>query len=173
MAQDRLGAIPAGFYDHAPARLRYQAAVISAQPKTALAFQDARADISGKVTYVSVRKGQTDFEVRFASDPDISSAGDMVFRRSLERGTIMDIRLELDPGIGSYLLLKPQVNDRTLLSLYVDGRAAVSGIILKSSIFYLYTADVSKIARLAGDAVPWDLAFSAILDGQPAVGGAD
>jgi hypothetical protein len=155
------GAFPAGFQDHAAARLKLQPAVISAPPARALAFADQKSRDGGMDTWVWVRKSDKDFTVSFtAGTPESESRpGDVSIKRSLDRGTVIQIRVELDPDIGSYLVLKAMNSDRTYLSVYSGGKAVFSNVILRSPIFYLFTVPMTRIAELAGGGVEWSLAF--------------
>jgi|GEM_PF-2460685 len=156
------GPFPAGFDDHAASRLRYQPAVIAAAPAKALKFEDAVHEGASGKTWIYVRDLGKEFHVRFAAGPEGSSPspGDALFRRRADRGTIIEMRFELDPSIGSYLTLRAKNSDRTLLSVYADGKAIASDVELRSPIFYLFTVPLSKVATLAGDRVPWGLAFA-------------
>jgi hypothetical protein len=162
-AAQAVGPFPPGFNDHAASRLRYQPSVIAAAPAKALKFEDAFHSAGGKGTWISVRDSGKDFLVLFSALPNGSapSAGDVLFRRNAEAGTIIDIRVELDPSIGSYLVLRAKNSDRTYLSVFSGGKAISSDVELKSPIFYLFTVPMTKIVDLAEGRVPWNFAFAA------------
>jgi hypothetical protein len=162
-AQD---ASPSPFYgaidDHSAARLKFQSAVISAAPKAALAYADKRVEGPAGATHVWVRQEGDAFKVRFTAlaPGESPSPGDVSFRRTLDKGLVTSISIDLDPSMGSYALLTSRSGDSSFLQLYGDSGPLSDRVSLRSPLFYLFTAPLSKIASLAGESFPWDLAFA-------------